>query len=175
MLEPALTTALAAKRVRCCLIGGAALAVHGHLRPLADVDLLTLDERVLHAHFWLNSMPPLKVHWGRHGDPFRGLVRWSTAWDVDLYVGLGHAAEVALATATLHPPLPVPVATPLALTLLKLEAGGTTDVQDILSLAAVRRAVDGAPWLSELPSHLPALTPDARACWAYVAPRLDPA
>jgi hypothetical protein len=173
VLEPALTNAIAAKRVRCCVVGGAALAVHGYSRPIADVDLLTLDERVLHSHFWLASAPPARVHWGRKADPLRGLVRWTGAWDVDLYVSSGRAAELALATAVLHPPIPVPVATPLALTLLKLEAGGTSDVQDILALAAVRRAADGAPWLAQVPAELPRLSPDARSCWRYVAARLD--
>lgn len=171
MLDPALVQALAARRVRCCLIGGAALAVHGWSRAPADVDLLTLDDRVLHAHFWL-SLPPTKVHWGRTGDPLRGMVRWSGPIDVDLVVGLGYAFEHALASPTLFPPLPVPVATPLALVLLKLEAGGLSDLADIAGLVQVRRALDGAPWLSQLPQHLPKLSPEARAAWAKVGPQL---
>jgi hypothetical protein len=34
------------------MIGGSALAVHGYARFTADVDLLTMDGRVLDEKFW---------------------------------------------------------------------------------------------------------------------------
>jgi hypothetical protein len=38
-----------------CVIGGVALAVHGHARYTADVDLLTMDRRVLDPAFWAGA------------------------------------------------------------------------------------------------------------------------
>ena len=85
------THVLEEQRIRHALIGAAALAVHGVSRSTADVDLLTLDTRVLEKGLWEGlaargvTIRPLK---GDHDDPLAGTVRLSAGTElVDVVVG----------------------------------------------------------------------------------------
>ncbi len=163
IVDPALTALLQSSGVEWCLIGAAALAAHGYARNTDDIDLLTLDARVLTTRFWGSA--PVTVRRGDYDDPLLGSVVWPAKPPHDVVVGKGHAAREALSTAPLNQRLGCRVATPLALVLLKLEAGGAPDLYDIVSLVERHRAVDGAAWFAEVATHLPRLTADARDAW----------
>ena len=169
MIDRRLVDHLAAHRVRFCVIGGVALAVHGVARYTVDVDLLTMDRAVLRPGFW-QGQPVGEIRRGAPDDPIAGLVRWPWPPPHDLLVGRGHAAQLAVDTAETSDTLGCAVATPLALTLLKLEAGGPQDCWDVVSLIQAHRALGRAGWVDEVSAHLPRLSADARACWSRVAP-----
>ncbi|MEW6267779.1 MAG: hypothetical protein AB1689_00610, partial [Thermodesulfobacteriota bacterium] len=154
--------------VRYCVVGGVALAAHGHARYTADVDLLTMDTRVLRRDFWPEALVD-EIRVADADDPLGGLVRCATSPPHDLMVGRGYAMQLAVDTAERHAELDAPVATPLALLLLKLEAGGPQDLHDVLALVAAQRALGEDAWLADVPRHLPRLSDAARACWPRVA------
>jgi hypothetical protein len=164
-LDPQVLGRLEERRISFCLIGAAALSANGFARYTADVDLLTLDTRVLVMSFWEGLVRTPEVRKGGEDDPLQGVVRWSGDLPLDLIVGRGHAARLAVDTAVVLPTFPALVATPLALTLLKLEAGSPQDRADILSLASVQRELNGAAWLAEVPLHLDQLSQAAREVW----------
>ena len=157
--------------MRFCLIGGVALAVHGFARYTADVDLLTMEGAVLDPGFWSGTATP-EIRFGDVDDPLAGLVRWPGEPEHDLLVGRGYAMQLAVDSAASSSDLGCPVATPLALVLLKLEAGGPQDRSDILSLAEAQRVLGSVSWLAEIPRHLPHVSVEARACWERVEPDL---
>ena len=171
MLDPDLLAHLERHQLDFCVIGATALAVHGWARYTADIDLLTLDPRVLQAAFWEGVRTP-EIRTGDPTDPLLGVVRWEGDHPHDLIVGHGHAMRVALATATPSTALGCPVATALGLVLLKLEAGGPQDRADIVQLAAVQQALGTLDWLGAIEEHLPALTDWARNAWDRIAPEL---
>lgn len=152
-----------------CLIGATALAAHGFARFTADVDLLTLSPDVLRAEFWEGfEGGNVDIRRGEPGDPLRGLVRLEADPVQDLVVGQGYAARFASDTAGLVSGLPCKVASPLGLVLLKLEAGSPRDRLDILGLVSAQRQLTGAPWVDELPAHIPRLSREAQAVWEKV-------
>jgi hypothetical protein len=173
VLDGALLDLLAQRHVAYCVIGGLALAVHGHARYTADVDLLTMDRRVLDDAFWASAPRRVEVRRGDGDDPLAGLVRWPAIPPHDLVVGRGHAMSVAVATAEYDSTLGAPVASATALVLLKLEAGGPQDLNDILSLAEARRIL-GQPcdWSAAVEPHLARLSEPARTAWARVVDEL---
>lgn len=165
MLDVRLARLLDERGVRFCVIGAVAMAAHGWARYTADLDLLTMDGRVLDAAFWSGiAVPEIEV--GEPQDPLAGLVRWTAEPAHDLLVGRGYAMQLAVDSAQPHARLGCRVATPLATVLLKLEAGGPQDLLDILTFVEARRALDGAPFLEEAASHVAQLDADARATWS---------
>jgi predicted nucleotidyltransferase len=123
------------------LIGAAAMAVHGVSRATADVDLLTVDDKVLQAGLWkeLESRGAnLRLLKGDFEDPLAGSVRLTLAGDrtVDVVVGrypwqkhlIESSERMSIGEIT------VKVARPAGLVLLKLYAGGPKDAWDIRSL-----------------------------------------
>jgi hypothetical protein len=172
-IEPALRERLDRAGVAWCVIGGYALAARGYARFTVDIDLLTMDGRVLEPKFWEGGELP-ELRKGDWEDPLRGVVRLHGESDIDLIVGVGHAMRFAVKTAEMHPMLDLPVATSLALVLLKLEAGGPVDRSDIVGLVDTRRQLGDESWLAEIAQHLPHLSEDARACYTALAPHLMP-
>src|SRR5438477_3906415 len=164
IVDPELARRLDAARVDWCLIGAAAVGAHGFSRASDDIDLLTLDIRVLDKKFWGDAR--ITIRKGAWDDPLEGSVVWPAAIQHDVVVGRGHAAREALATAVRLERLGCRVATPLAIVLLKLEAGGAQDLYDIIGLMDRRKEIDGAPWIAQIPGHLPKLSADARDAWA---------
>jgi hypothetical protein len=131
--------ALALKDVDFCLIGAAALAVHGVARFSVDIDLLTMDSGVADSAFWTL---PADVRRGDFDDPFEAVIRVSAAQTpYDVLVGRGKVMRHAVQTAVFNARFGCKVATDEALLLLKLEAGGPIDIQDIHSLIEVDRLV----------------------------------
>jgi len=170
VLDRALLDLLAERQVAYCVIGGVALAAHGHARYTADVDLLTMDRRVLDATFWTGAARTVDLRTGDPDDPLAGLVRWPASPPHDLLVGRGHAMSVAVATAVHEPTLDAPVASAAALVLLKLEAGGPQDLNDILSLADAARVLGKrVGWHEAIEQHLDRLSEPARAAWRRIA------
>lgn len=153
------------------MIGGSALAVHGYARFTADVDLLTMDDRVLDRSFWGGSDLP-EIRKGDWDDPLRGVVRFYSEPGLDLIVGAGHAMRFAVETAELNSVLGWRVATPLGMILLKLEAGGPMDRSDIMGLVDTRRQLGSVEWLRQIGIHLPRMSDEARNCFATLEPHL---
>ncbi len=164
-LDPRVVGRLEHEGVAFCLIGAAALSANGFARYTADLDLLTLDPRVLDRSFWdgLPLAPELRK--GGEDDPLRGVARFEGEVPLDLIVGKGHAPRVAVGTAVPSSTFACRVAPPLALTLLKREAGSPPDRADLLSLVAVQRELGSAAWLAEVPGHVAHLSAAARAAW----------
>jgi hypothetical protein len=172
-INPDVRARLDRSGVSWCMIGGSALAVHGYARFTADVDLLTMDERVLEATLWEGSELP-EIRKGDWDDPLRGVVRFHSEPGLDLIVGAGHAMRFAVESAELHSVLGWRVATPLGMVLLKLEAGGPMDRSDIVGLVDTRRQLGSVEWLGQITQHLPRLSDEARACFATLEPHLRP-
>lgn len=172
MLDRPLVARLEERGVRFCVIGGIALAAHGYARYTADVDLLTMDRRVLDAAFWAGTGSRAAIHAADADDPLGGVVRWAATLPHDLLVGRGHAMQHAVDTAVRDDVLDAPVATPLALVLLKLEAGGPHDRNDIVALAEAQTTLGSFDWRDAVPAHLPRLSAAARAAWERVVPDL---
>jgi hypothetical protein len=172
VLDRALADHLERHRVRYCLIGGVALAVHGYARYTADVDLLTMDTRVLRDTLWNDAARTVEIRVAAADDPLGGLVRWPSAPPHDLLVGRGHAMQFAVDSARGEQTLGAPVATPLALVLLKLEAGGPQDRNDILALADAQLTLGTLDWRGAIDAHLPRMSEHARAAWTKLVPDL---
>jgi hypothetical protein len=171
VIESGILRRLEERGVGCCLIGAAALSVHGFARYSADVDLLVCDRRVLASDFWIDCGDP-EIRLGGDEDPLLGVVRWDRPAAIDIVVNDDYASRHALSTAAPAPDVPAKVATPVALVLLKLEAGGTLDARDVVALIEVQRALNGAPWLDELAAEIPRLRSPARALWSRLAAEL---
>jgi hypothetical protein len=170
VIDERLAALLDARSVRFCVIGATAMAARGWARYTADVDLLTMDRRVLEPEFWPDATEIPEIHAGDADDPLAGVVRWPGDPPHDLIVGRGYAMQLAVDTAEPVAALGCRVATPLSIVLLKLEAGGPQDRYDILSFVAARRAIDGAPWLDQLAPHTARSSASARACWVELEP-----
>ncbi len=130
------------ERIDHALIGAVAMAVHGVSRATADVDLLTVDARVLEAALWepLSAQGvSLRILEGDFDDPLAGSVRLTGkgASIVDVVVGRDKWQKEVLETAETRSlgDIELPVARPAGLVLLKLHAGGPRDAWDITSLA----------------------------------------
>ncbi len=160
---------LEARGVAHALIGGVAMAAWGLARFTADLDLLVLDPDILRPDFWEGSgLPTPLLRAGDAEDPLGGVARFALDPPHDLIVGKGRAARVALDRRVRRPSLPCPVADPLGLILLKLEAGAPQDAFDILGLLQAASAL-GQPGLrQDLLPFLPGLSPEARAFWEKV-------
>ncbi len=127
--------------VRHALIGAAALARHGVARATADIDLLTLDPRVLAASFWRQlEGVAADCRMGDAEDPLAGVVRVSAPGEtgIDVVVGKSswQAGVLERAIPTRIGDAQVPVATAVDLVVLKLYAGGPQDAWDVDQLMA---------------------------------------
>jgi hypothetical protein len=156
-------------QIPCALIGAAAMAVHGISRATFDIDLLTLDPRVLDATFWTPFHGTVDTTRGAADDPLAGIVRITRPpeRDVDLVVGqsawqrelLSRAREVEIDG------VPLPVVDVAGLVLLKLFAAGAQDAWDVQQLLALG---DGERILADVEKSLRALPLRSRALWARV-------
>lgn len=171
-LDPAITAHLRAQGVQYCLIGGFALAAYGYPRYTADVDLLTTDRRVLDETFWHAVARKPEIRRGDDFDPLLGVVRWTGELPVDLIVTGNYAAKLAVDSATPNPAR-IPVAPIIPLILLKLEAGGAFDLDDIARLLEVQAALGHPGLKDQVVPHLPHISEAARAAWPKVLRRLD--
>jgi len=149
------------------LIGAAALAIHGIARSTYDIDILTVDHRVLESVFWgpfRDEVTTVDIRRGDHDDPLAGVVRVSAATTrpVDVIVGRWRWQQRAIARASAMPDGP-PVVAARDLVALKLYAGGTQDLWDVQALLSLPGAVDLVAAVDADADDLPA---DVRARWA---------
>ena len=133
---------LDAATIRFGVVGAAALAVHGVSRSTFDIDVLTIDPRVLETAFWepLRSSAAIDVRRGDAADPLAGVVRLTAPLVRDVDVIVGRSAwqrEVLDGTRSVQiDGARVPVVDVAGLTLMKLYAGGSQDAWDIEQLLA---------------------------------------
>jgi len=151
------------------LIGAAALAVHGVSRSTADTDLLCLDTAILRQEVWSGLQAPgrnVRILKGDPEDPLAGSVRIGEGSEiVDVVVGrhswqreiIDAAEPLSLGEVRLK------VATPAAIVLLKLDAGGPKDAWDIRALLEVSPHPEAVR--AEVEAVLSRLSADARRLW----------
>ena len=168
MIDRELLDHLDRRRVRWCVIGGLALAAHGYARHTSDIDLLTMETRVLGDPFWKGLAHAVEIHAGDSDEPLAGRVRWISAPPHELFVGRGFAMQLAVDSAAYDPILAAPVATPAALMLLKLEHGAPHDVSDVRALAAVQTVLGRPDWRPIVEQHVDRLSHAARDTWRRV-------
>jgi hypothetical protein len=150
-------------------IGAAALAAAGVVRSSLDLDLLTLDERVLDRRFWTalaDSDVAIDVRRGDGDDPLVGVVRATAEGErpVDVIVGRHEWQRRAIERAR-GLPSGERVVLPRDLVLLKLHAGGDQDLWDIRQLLA---APDRHALIAEVEEDLAGLPAPAAALWDSV-------
>jgi hypothetical protein len=157
--------------VRYALIGAAAMAYHGVARSTFDVDLLTVDRRVLHAGFWdsLRGRADIDTRQGSVDDPLAGVVRIRQPDErpVDLVVGRSAWQAEAIRRAEIGSigDTRLPVAGAAELVLLKLYAGGPQDAWDVQQLLALEHQ---AHLVERVETLLEALDPEARELWSRI-------
>lgn len=149
------------------LIGAAALAARGIARSTFDIDVLTMDGRVLEPALW----DPLRAHHttteiraGDADDPLAGVVRIDAAGQrpVDIVLGKHAWHARAIARAERIPGHP-PIVAARDLVLLKLYAGGAQDLWDVRELLQLPGAEQLA---SEVSADLEELSAAMRERWA---------
>jgi len=168
MNDFAVIRALAGNGVKHCLIGAHAFSVWGYTRNTVDIDFITVDDRVLSKRFWPEDCVDhiVALRRGDDDDPLVGVARFKDP-AIDVIVGRGRLVREAITTATLDDITGVPVATPLHLSLLKLDAGGPKDIADVCELFAVMRVTGSDPELQQrVAERVPELSAWGQGAWA---------
>ena len=178
MIDPRITGHLSEMATPYAVIGAVALAVHGAPRYSADIDLMVADTKVLDRNFWSNApIFPTELRRGDWEDPLAGLAVFPIApgaMPVEVVVGKGYAVRFALETAQENAQLGCPVVTPLGLALLKLEAGGTRDIHDLLALDEAQQALTGWSLTNAVEPHVDKLSRLAQGAWVRLKALLSP-
>jgi hypothetical protein len=151
------------------LIGARALGIRGYPRMTVDYDLLTVDRRVLDRSVWRELERAgflVDVRPGDFDDPLGGVVRVRShdGGEVDVVVGkrewqrgvVGRAERLDLGGVV------VPVALRGDLVLLKLDAGGVLDLQDVIALTELG---DRDETIRHVEEHLRELGDDSQRAW----------
>lgn len=151
------------------IVGAAALAAAGVVRSSLDLDLLTLDERVLDSRFWTElaaAAVDVDVRRGDSDDPLAGVVRATAAGErpVDVIVGRHGWQQRAIVRAQ-RLPSGERVVLARDLVLLKLYAGGAQDLWDIRQLLTV---TDREALIADVEEDLADLPAPATALWDAV-------
>jgi len=163
------------REIAHALIGAAALAAAGVARSTLDLDLLTVDSRVLDPVIWAPLRADgvdVEIRRGDVDDPLGGVVRLSLAGErpVDIILGR-HAWQDRAVDRARRLPSGARVVLASDLILLKLYAGGTQDLWDVRQLLGVKGheslTLDVSADLGDLPA-------EARAAWATVLAASDP-
>ena len=150
------------------LIGAHAMAARGYPRFTVDIDLLTSDTRVLDPSLWaplIEAGAAVDPRKGDADDPLGGVVHilLSDGTDVDLVVAKWkwEAAVIERAEPMRVAGTEIKVPRMSDLILLKLAAGGYTDLHD----AAALLALTDDRTISEIERHIADVRPDVRAVW----------
>ncbi len=161
------------RSISYALIGAAAMAVHGVSRATADVDLLTVDTRVLSPDAWRDVErvgTTIRILRGDLDDPLAGTVRLARAGarTVDVVVGrFAWQLEILnRADARSVGSLSLKVVTASGLVLLKLHAGSAKDAWDVRSLLESHPAA--ATIRSDVDQQVARLPQEARDLWARI-------
>jgi hypothetical protein len=158
------------QHVAFALIGAAAVAARGVPRSTYDVDLLTVDTRVLGDEIWesIRALAEIQVRRGEFDDPLRGVVwiRPAKERSIDIVVGRWKWQQRVIERAEPTPSenRSLPTVTTADLILLKLAAGGAQDAWDIGRLLAVNH------WnvVADVEQRLVDLRPDASDLWKRI-------
>jgi len=179
-LEEAVIAHLRNSGTPYCAIGAYAFAHHGVVRYTADIDLLVMSARVLSKSYW---PPELASHIsairrGDEGDPFEGIVVLNGIAPIDLLVGRGAIMRRAVSDAvegTVGAAAPMRFASAIDLALLKLEAGGPKDLNDIVALIDTKATSEpGAPLLPQIAARTEGLSAWGKQSWARLQRLLEP-
>ncbi len=161
---------LDAAQVPHALIGAAALAARGVARSTYDIDVLTVDARVLATGLWdglRSEGVTIDILRGDVDDPLGGVVRVTAAGErpIDVILGKGRwqARAIERAERSAHGP---PIVAARDLVLLKLYAGGTQDLWDVRALLELpeREAL-----ISQVGEDLADLPAAMRERWAEIS------
>ena len=154
-----------------CVIGATAAAMHGIVRATLDIDLLTVDGRVLRPETWspLGTAVQVQLYRGDLEDSLLGTARIAEGPQspIDVVVGSRRWMADVVARSVRLEALGTTVGQPqLAdLVLLKLDAGSVRDLAD------VREMIDAnvEPTLvDDVEARLAALSPRHRKRWQSV-------
>lgn len=169
--EARVRSVLSEAGVPYCLIGATAMSVWGYARFTADIDILTMDDRVLVRAFWEPSELTASIGAIRRGDPsdpLGGLVRFKPAPAVDVIVGRGALMQEAVESAHPHAELG-PVATALMVALMKIEAGGVKDRWDVAQLLLARMRIEPeVDLVGRVEGRVKTMSEWAQRAWARV-------
>jgi hypothetical protein len=156
-----------------CIVGAAAMAVHGVVRSTLDIDVLVASADVLEPTTWdplRREGIPVAIHRGDADDPLRGVVRIgaSSAAPIDVIVGKARwqAAVLERCGAASIEGIAVPVVRAADLVLLKLYAAGPQDAWDVTQLL---EAPGRAGLVAEVERGLVDLPAESRALWRRIA------
>jgi hypothetical protein len=151
------------------LIGAHAMAARGYPRFTVDIDILTVDGRVLDRPTWTELERTGAVVERRRGDPddpLGGVVRIQRAGVPDVDVVLGkwqwEADVIDRAEPMSFGDVPVRVPRLADLILLKLAAGGSLDLHDAAVLLTLG---DRDALAREIEERLPDVRPDVTHAW----------
>ncbi len=155
-------------RVKCALIGGEALAVHGVARATLDSDLLVASPDVLRDSFWPAFSPSaaVEIRRGDPDDPLAGVVRiHRRAEQTDIIVGrpwVRHILDRTIRVRVRGEELPVVDRADLVL--LKLFAGGPQDLLDVRLLLEA----GGKDLRDRVERRLSGVPPQVGRTWKHV-------
>lgn len=157
-------------QIAYALIGASAVAARGLARSTYDVDLFTVDKRVLENEIWepIRPLAYVEVRRGDLFDPLKGVVwiRPENERPIDVVVGRWKWEQRVIERAELvhsaagH----LPTVTTSDLILLKLAAGGGQDAWDIGRLLNIA----SEQVIAEVEERLPDLQQDARDLWQRI-------
>jgi hypothetical protein len=161
--------ALSAAGIECALIGAMALAARGVPRSTLDIDLLVMRPEALDRQTWaalLERGAPIEIRRGDASDPLEGIIRFRSDQGpaIDVVVGRGRwlLGVMERAEALAFAGTRVRVATAADLVLLKLYAGGPSDLWDIEQLLA---SEDAASLVAEIEPRLGELPAECSTLW----------
>ncbi len=173
MLLPRVVEILSNEHIAYVVIGASAMATHGVSRSTIDIDLMTLDYRVLKTALWSSLISDgfdVEVRQGDADDPLRGVVRFESPGQrpVDLIVGHGgwQATIFEHPESAVFEGLELPVVGKVDLILLKLYAGGPQDLWDIRQLLDCENS---ETLRLEIESALREAPPSLQTAWSKVA------
>jgi hypothetical protein len=158
------------QQILFALIGASAVAARGLPRSTYDVDLLTVDQRVLDDNIWepIRAFANVEVRRGDHFDPLKGVVwiRPEKERPIDVVVGRWKWEQRAIESAELVQSAAgcLPTVTTTDLILLKLAASGAQDAWDVSRLLKIV----SANVVTEVEERLPDLQQDARDLWQRI-------
>jgi len=174
MLLPRVVEVLSNEHISFVVIGASAMAAHGVSRSTIDIDLLTIDVRVLKPATWSSLISQgfdIDIRHGDAEDPLRGVVRFESPGQrpVDLIVGYGgwQALILERPESAIFEGLELPVVGKADLILLKLFAGGPQDLWDIRQLLD---SGDSETLGLEVERTLQEAPPSLQTIWSKVAP-----
>jgi predicted nucleotidyltransferase len=155
------------QKIAFALIGASAIAARGIPRSTYDIDLLTVEKRVLEDQIWetIRAFANIEIRRGDMDDPLKGVVwlRPEKERPIDVVVGRWKWEQQVIERAELVQSATgyLPTVTTSDLILLKLAAGGGQDAWDIgRLLGVVPQNV-----IAEVEERLGDLQDDARTLW----------